>query len=160
MVGKVDKGTPIPQKLEEARREGSIETDVAWIKKSLETGHLCHNEQRLSALEKGRTFSRGLAVSAIVCAIGLMATALVNCQQQTERDAETRVIVRTNAQHIGELKSSVSEINKARIADLQAIKRVVQANGGRQPESLDCAKLDARTKRTLTRQLGRNPCEE
>ena len=136
MPKREDKNTPIPEKIAAARREAvavtELRTDVTWIKKAIEEGHACLNEQRLVALEgdlgnvgKRIDWARNTAVALALAVLGVLVTLLVNCDQAAQRDASVRVHVEQNTKNIGELQKTIKQSNEARAEDTQEIIRAV-----------------------------------
>ena len=168
-----NKDTPIPEKITAAKEEAAalatFRTDLEWVnrivkevKKKVDEGHIiCMAEPRIEALEKGRIFSRGLAVTALFFVLGTAVTGFVACERRTEQDAETRVLVQTNAENLLKLEKSVTHINDARAEDARQILQAVKQNGhSRDTKSEWCGGLSRMQKRRLKQSLGTDyPCE-
>lgn len=148
--------TPIPARIERARKEATawaeLRKDVEHLGEKVDSmteavkalsiaSHPCAKEADLAAMS-GRidaqeeriddqdsrfNWGRGLFVTVMLFLAGTVTTLLVTCNEQNERDAETRVMVKTNSTNISKLEKSIQSVNEGRQEDVRSIVRAVKS---------------------------------
>jgi hypothetical protein len=89
-------------------------------------GRLDAQDSRIDSVDKRIDWSRGAGLTLALCLIGTITTVLITCNSQTERDAETRVMVQTNSINISKLEKSIETVNQGRAEDVRSIVRAVE----------------------------------
>ncbi len=149
------RSTPVGDKLKQARAEAVVTTGLqkdvqhlgekvdglsdavkalaAQEHRCVKEGDLKMHEGRLDAqdvrtdgVEKRMDWGRGAWVAVILFLLGTVTTVLATCNEQTERDAETRVMVQTNGVNISKLEKSIQNVNSGRDEDVESIVQAVK----------------------------------
>ncbi len=89
-------------------------------------GRLDAQDTRVDSIEKRLDWGRGVWVGVGIFLLGTLTTVLVTCNQQNERDTETRVMVQQNSVNISKLEKSIDRVNDGRGEDVKAIVHAVE----------------------------------
>jgi len=134
-----------------------LQTDVRWIKATIQDGHACIQDERVKSVEKRLDTGRIWLVALVTCFLGVGVSVVTTCQSQGEQVASTRVMVESNTKNINKLEKAVRDSNDARESDVSQIVRELRKVKNRRSVNEWCETLNRSEKRVLGR-LRRNPC--
>ena len=157
--------TPIPQKIAKAREEATafatLTSDVGWIKRALESGHVCHQDAVIKNHEKRLDGWRALTITLGVFILGIAITVAMSCLQNDRALTVTTERAATNKQAIETLQKNLDTMNQTRE---QETRQVLSAIRSLQPgplavPAIKCSQLSLTERRAVRKVLGRDPCE-
>lgn len=123
--------TPIPKAIaREAARLGEVETDIEWIKGSLQRlearPHVCVQDAKIASIEARHKVVTAIMAAIALAVLGAFGTILATCQSTSHAAGVNETRIENHSARILGIERSMAEAEKARQADTVRILEAIR----------------------------------